>query len=229
MELVSLDLLDGRFDIICLSESWLHNRVDDAMVDHDQYKLIRQDRQIDSSYKTKRGGGLCVYVKRNIDVQFMTDDPANCCDAKLELLHFKVLPKNQKKIDVCVIYRPPSGSISACITTIKESIDKIGLNHVRDELVLLGDLNIDMINGSVLNRNKVCELGRALNVTQIIKDPTRITKKSSTLIDLCFTNIRHVANSGTIMWNASDHLPIFLVKKKVNPEQEKTSPGEVVC
>lgn len=66
MELVSLDLLNGRFDIICLSESWLHKRVDNAIIEHDQYKLIRQDRQMDLRHKTKRGEGLCVYIKRTL-------------------------------------------------------------------------------------------------------------------------------------------------------------------
>lgn len=153
----------------------------------------------------------------------MPDDIVNCSDEKLELMHFKVSPKNQKSIDVCVIYRPPNGSIPACIAAIKGHVSKLGLNHFKDELILLGDLNIDMINGSSLNRNKITEMSRMLNITQLINAPTRITSKSSTLIDLCFTNIRHIASSGTLMWNASDHLPIFLVKKKINPEVEKTT------
>lgn len=64
-------------------------------------------------------------------------------------------------------------------------------------------------------------MSRIFNLTQLIIDPTRITNKSETLIDLCFTNIRHIADSGTIMWNASDHLPILWIKKKINPEVEK--------
>lgn len=53
--------------------------------------------------------------------------------------------------------------------------------------------------------------------------PTRYSRSTSTLLDICFTNICHVAKSGVIEWSASDHLPIFLIRKKVNPTEEKTS------
>lgn len=43
------------------------------------------------------------------------------------------------------------------------------------------------------------------------------------MIDICLTNIRHIAKSGTVLWNASDHLPIFIIKKKLNPHVEKTT------
>lgn len=44
----------------------------------------------------KRGGGLCAYIKKSIDVHFIPDDIVNLSDENLELLHFRIIPKNQK-------------------------------------------------------------------------------------------------------------------------------------
>jgi hypothetical protein len=48
----------------------------------------------------------------------------------------------------------------------------------------------------------------------MIKDPTRITKTSKTLIDLALTDIKYCTSSGILNYNISDHKPIFIVKKK---------------
>ena len=46
----------------------------------------------------------------------------------------------------------------------------------------------------------------------LISNPTRITRKSSTLIDNIFTNdIKHDVNSGIVIEDISDHLPIYAV------------------
>lgn len=46
---------------------------------------------------------------------------------------------------------------------------------------------------------------------------------TSTLLDVCYTDITHVSKSGVIEWNVSNHLPIFLIKKKFNPPEQKTT------
>lgn len=162
------------------------------------------------------------YIKKTVDVHFTPDDTNNYSDKNLEFLYFNILPRNQKKIDVCLVYRQSNGSVVQCIHKIKEMVAKLGLKPNNNELVMLGDFNIDTLSCSK-NQTKIINLGRSLNLTQVINDPTRVTHKTSTLIDQCFTNIKHIANCGTVLWSASDHLPIYLVKKKINPEEEKTS------
>ena len=45
-------------------------------------------------------------------------------------------------------------------------------------------------------------------------EPTRITDKSTTLIDLCFTNSPvNVANSGVLHLSISDHSSVYMVRK----------------
>ena len=50
-----------NLDILCLTETWLHDMIDDSVVKNDGYHLIRRDR----NYNT-RGGGVCIYVRNTI-------------------------------------------------------------------------------------------------------------------------------------------------------------------
>lgn len=47
-------------DMMGLSETWLHEYVDNNLISNTEYHQLRCDR------KGKRGGGLCLYVKESI-------------------------------------------------------------------------------------------------------------------------------------------------------------------
>lgn len=44
--------------------------------------------------------------------------------------------------------------------------------------------------------------------------PTRIEQNTPTLIDICFSNLKHVSMAGVLSLTISDHLPTFIRKKK---------------
>ena len=51
-------------------------------------------------------------------------------------------------------------------------------------------------------------------LSQLIREPTRVTSVSSTLIDLCITNSpEKVTKSGVIHFGISDHYLVFLTRK----------------
>ncbi len=54
---------DNNYDILALSESWLHSTVTNAEVEIKGFKLTRLDRL------GKTGGGVCVYSKSSIKVK----------------------------------------------------------------------------------------------------------------------------------------------------------------
>ena len=65
---------------------------------------------------------------------------------------------------------------------------------------ILGDLNADMMASSKLpkrDKQELLNFSRAYNFTQLIKEPTRITDTSRTMIDLVFANNEHrIVKSG---------------------------------
>ena len=68
----------------------------------------------------------------------------------------------------------------------------------RISVIIAGDLNFDMLVNSG-NGKKFKDILQAANFRNVIKKPTRITKHSSTIIDLiCTNNIPKVNNAGVI-------------------------------
>lgn len=109
------------------------------------------------------------------------------------------------------MYRPPTGKV-------KEAIDKIrnvlGSYRITEETVLLGDFNIDWLQTTNSASNVLRDLVEERSLRSYVNMPTRVTRRSSSCIDLIFSNITYVSESGSINLNVTDHFPVFIIKKK---------------
>lgn len=66
---VKATLLDGTFDIVALTETWLHNQCCNSLLEVDGFTLYRQDRKtVTRGGRVKGGGGICIYVKNEFNV-----------------------------------------------------------------------------------------------------------------------------------------------------------------
>lgn len=121
----------------------------------------------------------------------------------------------QKNIDIYVTYRPPGGDSNVAKNVI---VEKVGLisDSVNREVIIIGDLNWNCQPENIY----ISELCEELNLTQIIDYPTRITHGRSSVLDVILTNMKNVAQSGCINHNISDHLPVFVVKKRLTKPVE---------
>ena len=64
------------------------------------------------------------------------------------------------------------------------------------------------------NRAKLAETFDIYGLEQLINEPTRITAKSRTLIDLCITSApTNVINSGVTHLSISDHSLVYMIRK----------------
>ena len=52
------------FEVICISETWLHDKIMNSLLSFNGYKSYTQDRQGIPGIK-QRGGGLMVYIKES--------------------------------------------------------------------------------------------------------------------------------------------------------------------
>jgi hypothetical protein len=76
--------------------------------------------------------------------------------------------------------------------------------HLSSAFVLLGDLNWDMLNTPTVLQSKL----DALNLTQMIKEPTRynpISVTKCTLLDVILTNLPSIYTSAVYKQDFSDH------------------------
>lgn len=96
-------------------------------------------------------------------------------------MYFRVSAINQKSIDVFLVYRPPNGTINDAISLIYQASTEVVKTTGSKEMLIIGDLNIDILNKKTYGCKKLLELGKKLNLLQMIVNPTRISKTTSTL------------------------------------------------
>lgn len=86
-----------------------------------------------------------------------------------------------------------------------------GVAEDSGETVLLGDLNWDCTESN----EYITELSDSLGLEQLISGPTRFSSTRSSLLDVILTNIKNVYQQGSVICNLSDHLPVFVIKKRI--------------
>ena len=88
------------------------------------------------------------------------------------------------------------------------------------EFTIMGDMNINYRDRHSKSFELLKEFERVYNFTQLISDYTRVTSKSKSTIDLIWTDMSHINSSGILDIHVSDHMPVYMVKKKQREEKE---------
>ena len=92
-------MLENKFDILTISESWLDNSVTNLELQIPGYDLYRVDRQ------DKKGGGVFVYILQSYETEVLWDISA-LSDAGFHQLWIKVQVHNIRSFVICTAYRP---------------------------------------------------------------------------------------------------------------------------
>ena len=138
------------------------------------YDILRKDRV------TGQGGGLLCFIRKGIPFQMI-----NSLDPVIpESMTLKITQTNTLPFIICLLYRPPSTLVDW---------NQVFSQHVQQcstlcsEIIVLGDFNVDLKNASASTR-WIKSVITPLGLSQLIKDPTRVEERSSTLIDHLYTN-----------------------------------------
>ncbi|CAB3979992.1 Hypothetical predicted protein [Paramuricea clavata] len=207
-----IDLLRVNFDlmkelhILGISESHLTKDITDPEISISGYNIFRRDRQ-NNNY-----GGIVVYVKETVNSVRREDLESDF----IEGIWLEILFPNTRSILVGNFYRPPEGSLYLSPNFDIELQNMLtSATCEKKEIIILGDFNYDFLNptsGRTLKENL-----KDNGLMQIIKDPTRITNNSSTLIDIIGTTQTHnISTSAVIQNSMSDHDMIGCVRKVNN-------------
>lgn len=205
------DFIVKSMDIIGLCETWLCPSIPDTLINVDNYQLIRNDRG------RGRGGGTCFYVNKRLNYH-VHNSTTRCTNVEIQsiILDGTGDTIRHKPIVVILIYRPPSSNNALALEEIKNFIDEFDNLH-KKELVVMGDLNWDYYGN--LGDN-IKELEDEYGIEQLIKEPTRVTDKGHSVIDVVLTNMKNIYRSGCLDFMASDHNPVFVIKKRVAEVKE---------
>ena len=144
----------------------------------------------------------------------------------LEHVFFNILIPKVNPISIGIFYRPPN--VNNFLETFSNDLKQIDFN--KNEFYIFGDLNINLLqnhnfllkeNRSAHLRNsyspfitKYKEMYQQFSLTEIIRDPTRITSITSSLLDHILTNAeKKISQKGVIDVGLSDQLLIYCTRK----------------
>lgn len=199
------DLLDWikmeKPDIFAVSESWLSYDIPDYLISIPGYQLYRTDR-------ITRGGGVALYVIgtircKKIEIEMFRQTESG---DSLETLWCELVVAGVKCL-IGVFYKPPAVSYRN-LEMLENFLSLFSASY--SYTFILGDLNINLLVDSVESKY-LLSIAQSFNLKQVIREPTRITRQSDSLIDVIFIDRGiEVIDSGTVeMYNLTDHRLIY--------------------
>jgi len=147
-------------------------------------------------------------------------------NAHYDSLFIEVECNKKSPIIVGIVYKPPDSLASHFQKHLSSSIDLI--SKTKQPAFICGDFNFDLLKYSShgATNDFLTSFYRG-SFYPLIDKPTRVTTKSSTLIDNIFTNILDTQISPGILYaDLSDHFPVFQLSinsSNTNDNQNNTN------
>ena len=173
------------------AESKLNKRIDDGEITINNYSAFCKDR-------SKRGRGVVTYCMSCLQPKRLLEDFSFC----MEFVAFKVVSQQTGPKIFCCIYKPPNSK-----PTWVNDLNNI-LNHLSFyslPITLVGDFSTDLLD----DNRFADELKINFCFDQLIKCATRVTTKSSTLLDHIYTNSCLPVQAGVFSLGLADHNAIY--------------------
>ena len=114
-----------------------------------------------------KGGGLCIYVKDELNVKTGHLNHFESSTIDVECQCIEIICTNQKNMIILNVYRPPKGKFDIFLEQTINSIDQN-----RKDTFVLGDFNIDILEKTDNNTKKMDRLISQLGLTTLISSPT---------------------------------------------------------
>ena len=200
-----------KFDAVAVSETWLTKHSPKNRFLLNNYTVFREDR------KNKRGGGVLWYIRDHYRAKRIKLPPAQAIP---EMLWIQVSVAG-KQIALGCLYKPPNIPYGV-FANLYDSLLTIYTQY--DHTILVGDFNANMLNPNAYETKMLLEsFVEPFSLKQMVREPTRITASSRTLIDLILvTKPENVLFSGVCdAPGISDHCFTYaaysLAKEKFKP------------
>jgi len=206
-------ILDHPFDIIAITETRLQQQ--DSLID---ISISGYDFLHTETHTTKGGAGI--YIKDTIDYNILTNLNASL-DNVCESMFIEIKNKNKKNLIVGSIYRHHTTIEKFRSDYMDETMKKI--LKTKKVAALLGDFNVNLLDYSKhTSTSEYYDNISSSGFRPLILQPTRVTSRSSTLIDNIFINdLTCFSNGGNIVTSISDHYMQFSILDIFDVHHEK--------
>ena len=204
---ISHFLHETCLDIIGVSETFIKTHTPKNLCKISGFKFLKKDRI------GKHGGGVGIFVRDCFNPKLIKL-PQNFTQPETIFIELTV---QNVKIAIGVIYKPPKIPYGV-MATIQESLAFITTKF--EHVIITGDFNINFLAPdsypTVFFQMNVTE---PFGLTQVVKQPTRVTATTSTLIDLLLvSSVQNVKKCGVIdIPGISDHCCVYMAYSLKNP------------
>jgi hypothetical protein len=145
-----LEILKEDYDLICLTETWLHSNITSEELFDERYLVLRRDRGDTVFSNRSMGGGVLIAVKRTIKVI-----PRPEWNSEVEDIWITIVAedKSQPDTNICVAYIPPDTALDLfqkhldkCMTVCLEASES-------SSNIILCDYNLPSIEWNTGDEN----------------------------------------------------------------------------
>ena len=93
-------------DLVCITETWLKERIADSVVEIPNYSIIRLDRQV------VEHGGVCLYVKDGFSKYRVIQELQCCEEHEILWVHLRPtrLPRGYSCLVMAIVYHPDTSA-----------------------------------------------------------------------------------------------------------------------
>lgn len=166
--------VNSKIDLICVTETWLHEGISESTVAVEGYHMLRIDR------KHCRGGGICLYHKSDILCKII-DASNDSFENRTEYMLVEIR-MNYQRFLLGVFYCPPGID---CSNVLEQKLADLSLSY--SNVVLIGDFNTNL-KKDCARSNRFREVLNSFGLFCINNEPTHFFSGGSSLIDLILTN-----------------------------------------
>ena len=130
-------VLNSKIDVLAINETKIDSSVNDNEIHLPGFEVVRKDRSVNG----RSGGGVCKYLRNNINYQISDD----ICVGQLECVVIEIIRPHSRPFFVCTWYKPPN-SAQDVFRQFESLVDK--MDSEQKDFYLLGDLICNMLDGS---------------------------------------------------------------------------------
>lgn len=176
---------------VILTETHVTSEIQNVEIEIDNYDLIRCDSH------SRHTGGVIFYVLKSAKRKVIFNKSIN---NEIWILACEIVC--DKKRHACYgIYKSPECTDKNFLIEMDKLCDSLRFEKSN---LLIGDFNIDLLKDTYYAKQLKAKIND-WGMKQLIKDPTRITKNSKTLIDVVITNNYFVSAKSVLDNKLSDH------------------------
>ena len=201
-------LHENKVDVALLCETWLKANTE-KLVRISNYKIYSMHR------KDKIGGGICILVSCKLRSRQRPD-----LKGETNLLEHTVVELKTDTQNILLVsgYRPPNCSVRTFLKEYNNLTATLKKNKSHYRIIGI-DHNLDLLKANIHPQtNEFLEMNLKKSLLPCISKPTRITHKTSSLIDnIMASPILHCSYTPYILVDdISDHMPLFVKFRNQN-------------